>query len=228
MGLEKEVEEIKETIRKNIGSYKYFLKRLIMEFNENPAFKPYIHSIRHRVKDEDHLIEKVKRKNQGVTSEEDLIVADNLCQKITDLIGIRILHLHLGQFQHIHLGIMKYIEDGEFYLFEQPKAYTWDIESKSFFENLGINTFVKESYYTSIHYVLKPSESSLVTCEIQVRTLLEEVWGEVDHALNYPNKHENEHCQSQLKVLARIIGASAHLSDSIMRQYQYMNDHYHS
>ena len=33
--------------------------------------------------------------------------------------------------------------------------------------------------YTSVHYVIGSASRTTVTCEIQVRTLMEEVWGEV-------------------------------------------------
>ena len=50
---------------------------------------------------------------------------------------------------------------------------------------------------------------------MQVRTLFEEVWGEIDHTFNYPVKTTNRVVQEQLKVLARVVGAGTRLSDSI-------------
>ena len=114
---------------------------------------------------------------------------------------------------------MKKVEEDEFVLFEAPKAYTWDPESKIFFDSLDINTEQKDTFYTSIHYVLKPNSRSKATCEVQVRTLLEEVWGEIDHTMNYPTAVTNEQCREQIRVLARLVGAGSHLADSIMRWY---------
>lgn len=102
-------------------------------------------------------------------------------------------------------------------LVEPPKAYTWDPESKQFFESLEIGVEIKESYYTSVHYVVRPRLDSPLCCEIQVRTLFEEIWGEVDHTLNYPTKSENLACREQLKVLAKLVGAGSRLVDSIFR-----------
>jgi ppGpp synthetase/RelA/SpoT-type nucleotidyltranferase len=90
---------------------------------------------------------------------------------------------------------------------------------KKFFDSLGINTEQKDSFYTSIHYVLKPNSKSKAICEVQVRTLLEEVWGEIDHKMNYPSPVNDEHCREQIRVLARLVGAGSHLADSIMRRY---------
>lgn len=80
---------------------------------------------------------------------------------------------------------------------------------------------MKESFYTSIHYVIKPNGTTKTTCcEVQVRTLLEEVWGEIDHTMNYPVIHTSEECKEQIKILARLIGTGSHLADSIMRRYK--------
>jgi len=63
-------------------------------------------------------------------------------------------------------------------LLEDPKAFTWEPESEEFYAELGIETEIKDSYYTSVHYLVKPNnDKSAVSCEIQVRTLFEEIWG---------------------------------------------------
>ncbi len=67
--------------------------------------------------------------------------------------------------------------DNDWKLFEDPKAYTWDPESKDFYEALNIKTEVNPRYYTSIHYVVMPNNATTnICCEIQVRTLFEEIW----------------------------------------------------
>jgi putative GTP pyrophosphokinase len=54
-----------------------------------------------------------------------------------------------------------------------------------------------------------------MTCEIQVRTLAEEIWGEVDHRLNYPHKADSVACQQQIRALARSTSAAGRLVDAI-------------
>lgn len=214
------IDEMVKSFKDREAEFWYFQSRLINEFKENPDVKDFVHSVKSRIKDLDHLKEKIIRKNNSLEeSGEEKITSENLFNKITDFSGIRVLHLHLGQFEAIHNFIVNLRDNGEFVEYEPCKAYTWDHESESFFKELGIETKLKDSYYTSVHYVLKPSKDSIITCEIQVRTLLEEVWGEIDHSMNYPKPHSDSHCQSQLKVLARLIGACGHLSNSIMRQY---------
>ena len=78
---------------------------------------------------------------------------------------------------------------------------------------------VQESLYTSIHYVIKPRTNSPVSCEIQVRTLFEEIWGEIGHLVNYPEPTDSVACREQIGVLARLVGAGSRLADSIFRVY---------
>ena len=73
--------------------------------------------------------------------------------------------------------------------------------------------------YTSVHYVIRPNKS--YTAEIQVRTLAEELWGEVDHKINYPVRSEIFACSEQLKVLARTTSACTRLVDSIFGSHKH-------
>lgn len=173
-----------------------------------------VHSVKCRLKDRNHLRDKISRKwKEGCP-----IGPENIFEKITDLAGVRVLHLYQDQFPLIHDEIMDKIhKQRDWVLVEPPKAYTWDPESKEFFESLSIDVEIKESYYTSVHYVVRPRVDSPHCCEIQVRTLFEEIWGEVDHTLNYPTKSENLACREQLKVLAKLVGAGSRLVDSIFR-----------
>ncbi|WP_276666492.1 RelA/SpoT domain-containing protein [Thalassolituus oleivorans] len=215
--------DVLDAYEKNFDSLELFYKT-VRSFFEARSLKGTVHSIRHRLKDVEHLIEKIERKNiedeQRPTEERvGSINSENLFERITDLAGVRVLHLHQDQFGKIHSAIMKKVEDGDFCLFEPPKAYTWDPDSKKYFHSLNIETNQKDSFYTSIHYVLKPNERSRIVCEVQIRTLLEEVWGEIDHTMNYPSPIENEQCKENIRVLARLVSAGSHLADSIMRNY---------
>lgn len=214
---------ILQAYEQHIESFELFHKH-VRNFFESRSLGGCVHSVRHRLKDVDHLLEKIDRKNDEdnalpVEDRKGQITAENIFSRVTDIAGIRVLHLHISQFKLIHKLLMTKIDEGEFTLFEPPKAYTWDPESAQYFTGLGIQRELKESYYTSIHYVLRPNSRSLATCEVQVRTLLEEVWGEVDHTMNYPIPTEDQHCREQIRVLARLVGAGTHLADSIMRRY---------
>lgn len=187
-------------------------------FNKPPL--PLIHSIKSRLKDESHLAEKLNRKWPEST-----ITPKNLFNEITDFAGVRVLHLHTEQFKQIHEGITKHISDGFWVLVEPPTAYTWDPEATAFFKSLGLNVVTRETYYTSIHYVVKPHSDTDLTCEIQVRTLFEEVWGEIDHALNYPHKTNSIACREQLRVLAKLASTGTRLADAIFKTQNTASPH---
>lgn len=137
------------------------------------------------------------------------------------MIGVRVLYLYQDQFQLIHNELLKKVDETKDWMFvEAPKAYTWDPETREYFEKLNIHTEVRDTYYTSVHYVIKPNnELSNITCEIQVRTLFEEIWGEIDHTINYPHQTEIIACKEQLRVLAKLVSTGTRLADSIFRTY---------
>lgn len=178
---------------------------------------PVIHSVKSRLKDAAHLEEKIHRK-LGLPPVADPS-AEEVFEGLTDLAGVRVLLLHQQQFEILHTEFQKKIQD-DWFLVEPPKAYTWDPESADFFRGLEIETHIKESQYTSLHYVIRPKQGSMLVCEIQVRTLFEEIWGEVDHTLNYPAPTKNLACSEQLRVLAKVVGAGSRLVDSIFKSAQ--------
>jgi ppGpp synthetase/RelA/SpoT-type nucleotidyltranferase len=178
-------------------------------FDERRRFT--VHSVKFREKDSEHLRSKIRRKS----APDNPITAENLFLRITDFCGVRVLHLKLSDSRVLHRAIMGHVENNYWALAEAPKAYTWDPEYKAYFEEMGLQTNIKESFYTSLHYLVKPNSDTSVTCEIQIRSLFEEIWGEVDHDLNYPIATESVPCREQLKVLAKLVGAGTKLVESI-------------
>lgn len=183
----------------------------------NKGAPPAVHSVRTRMKNKDHLRDKILRK---IKEKKEVIDETNVFVKVTDLGGIRVLHLHQDQFAAIHGAIIRRIDSNKLHLVEPAVAYTWDPESVSFFKKHEINVIRKESSYTSVHYTVRPFRDSFICCEIQVRTLFEEAWGEIEHAINYPNPTSDRPCLEQIAVLAKLVGAGTRLADSIFRTYQ--------
>ena len=96
---------------------------------------PIVHSVKSRLKATDHFREKIERK----WDINDPITVGNLFFRVTDLAGVRVLHLYQDQFAVIHNEIMAKVERlQDWYLDEAPKAFTWDPESRAFFEKLDI------------------------------------------------------------------------------------------
>lgn len=194
------------------------LKRQVSDFfllnkELNTGLPPSVHSVKARIKDRNHLKDKVERK----LARGDDINIENLFDEITDLAGVRVMHLYQDQFEQIHNAIQGQIDKGYWILGERPKAYTWDPESIAFFNQFDLEVIQKESSYTSIHYLVKPHEKFPFYCEIQVRTLFEEIWGEIDHSINYPTPTDKIACREQLRVLSKLVGAGSRLADSIFR-----------
>lgn len=189
-------------------------------FTDHELLQRYVHSIRVRVKEPDHLRDKLERKMREALCEGKPldITPENLFERINDLSGIRILHLHTRQMADIDQALKAILEDNRYPIVEPPIARTWDDESREYFKQIGIATVPSERMYTSVHYVIATNTvGNKSTAEIQVRTLAEELWGEVDHTLNYPHPTTVLACSEQIKVLARVTSSCSRLVDSIFR-----------
>lgn len=177
-----------------------------------------VHSLRSRAKDPEHLRDKLARKMQKCLKDQIPfdISPENLFEKINDLAGLRILHLHTSQFPEINKSLTEILSEEEYDILEGPVARIWDDEYKQIFGAYNIPTQPNPRMYTSVHYVVAPAgKKKVTTAEIQVRTLAEELWGEVDHTINYPHPTDIKSCQEQIKVLARVTSSCSRLVDSI-------------
>jgi putative GTP pyrophosphokinase len=178
---------------------------------------PHTHSLKARAKDPEHLRDKLLRKMHKCKRDGTLfsISKENLFEKINDLAGVRILHLHTAQFPAIDATLKELLRSEEYQIIEGPKARIWDTEYADIFTSYGIETESNPRLYTSVHYIIATGNREVRTAEIQVRTLAEELWGEVDHTINYPHPTALLACQEQIKVLARVTSSCTRLVDSI-------------
>ena len=226
--MSKEIEEAVEAYKQKQFEYEQFLASILVFFEKHPILnqKPLsiIHSIKSRLKDPDHLADKLQRKLDKGT----VITKNNIFTSITDFIGVRVLHLYQDQFEQIHSAITDKVTNGDWVFLEEPKAYTWDPESVQFYQKLNIKTEVRDTFYTSIHYLVKPNNQNSICCEIQVRTLFEEIWGEIDHTINYPHPTDSLACKEQLRVLQKLVSTGTRLADSIFRTLSEHNENKNS
>ena len=186
-------------------------------FYDNKTLRPLVHSLKSRVKEPSHLKDKLFRKIIRCKEENTSfnINKDNLFSVVNDLAGIRILHLHTSQIADIKHHISSLLDEQLYKVVEGPFARAWDDEYKTYFKSIGIESRPSDALYTSVHYVVEPNSKTKITAEIQVRTLAEELWGEVAHSINYPHPTKNIACAEQIKVLARITSSCTRLVDSI-------------
>lgn len=211
------IDELVNHFINNRRQFSILLDSLNSNIEHSDSIKKLIHSTRSRIKDPDHLKDKLIRKAKDAITKKMAFEysKDNLFSKINDLAGYRILHLHTKQFKKIDAELKKIFQEQQWKIIEGPNARTWDDESIDYFESIGVETSANSNMYTSVHYIISPNTSSAITCEIQVRTLMEEVWGEVDHTINYPHKSDSLSCREQIKTLARVTSSCSRLVDSI-------------
>lgn len=219
----------KRLVRELVGYFeeyrleiKRFVNQLHLHITETKELFKQIHSIRWRIKEsshlEDSLIRKINKSHEK--GEEFDITKENLFSQVNDLAGLRLLHLYTRQFDAINQALTASLQEGQFPVIEGPIAKTWDDESRSYFAGIGVTTEESESLYTSVHYVIESNYRTKYTCELQVRTLAEEIWGEVSHSFHYPHPTKSIACGEQIKVLARLTSGCSRLVDSVFRSYE--------
>ncbi|MGI2107314.1 RelA/SpoT domain-containing protein [Shewanella frigidimarina] len=168
---------------------------------------PKVHSVRWRVKDPEHLMEKIVRKTAKDTKSYNEIYlginVDNYHEIVTDLVGVRALHL----FKDDCFGIDEYLCN-LWTTKEQPVYYVRSGDDN----NTGLERFEVKTHpagYRSIHYVFEstPLKQKIYT-EVQVRTIFEEGWSEIDHEVRYPNFSDNEQVSYFLRIFNRLAGSA--------------------
>lgn len=172
-----------------------------------------IHTVKSRMKEPDHLIEKIIRKidDRRVKYGDDFqFTPDNYKDEINDLIGIRVIHIFKEQWREIHEYITstwKVIE---------ITANVREGDNVEVFKNLNIEVRPRASGYRSVHYLVEfyPTNRRVIA-EIQVRTIFEEGYGEIDHRLKYSNVEIPEILKSNLLLFNRIIGSADEMASLI-------------
>lgn len=176
-----------------------------------------VHSVRRRVKKPKHLIEKIIRKGSKYKAKN--INVENYREIITDLIGIRVLHLFKDDWRDVHFGIKNI-----WTLLEVPQInirrgdYNLETLEKNV-DDLGCEIVVRDHGYRSIHYLIGIliKEKFQIRVEIQVRTVFEEAWSEIDHITRYPYDMENELLVEYLGILNRIVGSADEMGTLIKK-----------
>jgi len=172
-----------------------------------------IHTVKSRMKEPDRLIEKVIRKtvDRKLKYGKDFqFTVENYKDEINDLIGIRVIHIFKEQWQEIHEYIVKTWKIIEI------TANVREGDNVEVFKNLDIEVRSRASGYRSVHYLVEfyPTNQRVIA-EIQVRTILEEGYGEIDHRLRYSHIEIPEILKSNLLLFNRIIGSADEMASFI-------------
>lgn len=183
------------------------LARLATQYSSTLQLCPSVHSVRWRIKDTEHLLEKIVRKRADRNSKYLSIDATTYHSVITDLIGMRALHL----FKHDWAAVDRFIRD-EWTVSEGPIAHIREgdsSETRRLYEGAGCAINVHGAGYRSVHYVLSfQHQRKDVFAELQARTLFEEGWSEIDHHVRYPNFDSDPTLALFLQIFNRIAGSA--------------------
>lgn len=137
---------------------------------------------------------------------------------ITDYAGIRVLCLFEKDISKVHKYIINTIKQ-ENYKLKDFKIYNWTDEisiklmmdyTNKHFRNLKIVPGKKPSGYKSLHYIIyiQYGKKRNYPIEIQLRTLLQDVWGELEHNLSYKKGSIHPHIKKSFLLLAKDLEAN--------------------
>jgi ppGpp synthetase/RelA/SpoT-type nucleotidyltranferase len=216
-GIVREIEACVSHYEAQIPEFMNLAKTVHLNLSENAVLAKLIHSSKFRTKDLDKLRGKLLRFALRAKKEKKAfaITPANLFKQINDLAGVRLLHLHTKQMVLIHPTILAVLAEHKYEIIGKPVAYTWDLEYQLFYKSLGLRTVLRPSLYTSVHYDIRANRRTEMRCELQVRSLAEELWGEVSHLIDYPEECDSPECKEQIAVLARVASGCTRLVDSI-------------
>lgn len=181
-----------------------------------------IYSTKFRVKSPNSIYLKTKRAKDKIETLWD----------IKDYAGFRILCLFEQNFYDIHKHVIDSLKE-DFILTEFKIFNWWDnqyerlitlltnyVKSAYDTANIVINP-PKSSGYKSIHYLFKQSNPGKeYFAEIQLRTLLQDVWSELEHSLSYKQGNIHPHIKKSFALLARDIETN----DSLMTHLKSISD----
>ena len=173
-----------------------------------------VHSLKLRVKSPERLLAKIVKKKLADPTLE--ITPDTYDGIITDLVGVRALHLYKNDWKLIHEFVMATWDRQE-----PPKANYRGGDHPELLKSLkeaGCELKENSHGYRSIHYLLKVKpERKQQIVELQVRTLFEEGWSEIDHALRYSNSPVDQWLEQSLRVFNMVAGNADDMGTLIMQ-----------
>jgi ppGpp synthetase/RelA/SpoT-type nucleotidyltranferase len=173
--------------------YKKFAEYLVHLIRDDPSSpKESLHTIIYRIKDEFRLIEKIDIQNKELEAGEPPISEKNYQVKVGDLLGVRIICLRLSDVEKIEAYLRLLSEEKILRFIKGPDKKRSFILPVHPGESISGGIDRRYNGYSSIHYQVAlgensdaPSRLEDLQAELQLRTILEEAWGEIDHKYRY-------------------------------------------
>ncbi|MCA9664937.1 MAG: hypothetical protein KC503_05090 [Myxococcales bacterium] len=168
---------------------------------------PEVHSIRVRIKHPEHVVEKlvrkcVERRHSGEAFGP--VTVATYRDLIWDLVGVRVLHLFKADWLPIDDVIRERFEQLEPPLCNvrrgDPEAVVAQVRER------GCEVREHPFGYRSVHYAVRDEEGYVA--EIQVRTLFEEGWAEIDHRVRYGQGSQSPVLAQYLRLFNRLAGTA--------------------
>ena len=233
---ESELKEIYRDFQINLVGLEKIRAEVLAILNDNLSGK--VHSIRCRIKDADHLIEKIIRNINSKPDKYKELNTQNYNKIITDLIGVRIIILDKRDWRDVHNSLLKIfrnlperyvnqpgdiVENYEKYKkeanekgkelensyhAEKPVVYITSEDDRELYKDENLEIDNSKTHYRSMHYIIR---YKYVYFEIQVRTLFEEGWLEFDHRIKYPYDQGNNKKQEFASILSSLAIAADRL-----------------
>ncbi len=217
---------LQEKIRyEKLGDY---ILHLIKDDPSAP--KNNFHTITYRIKEERRFIEKIERENKSLTTGQAPITVKNFQQRVGDLLGLRLVCLRLADIKILEAYFAHLAEENIFEFIEKPKLKRSFILPVDPGEAQG-NHDLLYGGYSSVHYQIKlsdglavPEEIKGLQAEFQLRTILEEAWGEIDHKYRYAYSRSGaelpEYIHSGFYNLSAYLQAAAMQAEYLCRQVE--------
>lgn len=173
--------------------YKKLAEYIVQLIQEDPSSpKESLHTIIYRIKDELRLIEKINRLNKELEAGVPSITEKNYQARVGDLLGVRIICLRLSDVEKVE-AYLKLLSEENILSFvkgpDQKRSFILPVDPG---ESILDGTDLRYTGYSSIHYQIRlgensdaPSELKDLHVELQLRTILEEAWSEIDHKYRY-------------------------------------------
>lgn len=167
-----------------------------------------VHTVRSRVKDTDHVVEKIIRKweEKRIVEKYDTISKNNYKEVITDLVGVRAIYLFRKDWELVHNLILSKWE-------KQEEVVIYYRNGDDLTQYEGYQDCERKEHdkgYRSIHYIIPATkiDGLQVCCEVQTRTIFDEGWSEIDHNVRYPSFLDDPHLQEFLNIFNRLAGSA--------------------
>lgn len=182
--------------------------------SDDDASKLPIYLTKWRVKTPSSVYLKTKRKEHKYES----------LDEITDYGGIRVLCLFEQNIIEAHKFIINKLLEQESMELElvEFSTFNWDEEGRYKLEEVvrdaekgptidGDNGS-KDSGYRSVHYIVKNNTyKNPISVEIQLRTLLQDAWGELEHSLAYKKGSIHPHIKKSFTLLSQDLATNDQL-----------------